>query len=66
MLIIKFEKGGKTTMSPTGYPGTACTAVTGHYQKYMAGDKVADAATPEMYEEPSPLLNPCNRQSEGA
>lgn len=57
MIIMKFEKGGKVTMTPTGYPGEACTKVTGHYRKYMAGDVKSDAPTEEMYESPEAEAN---------
>lgn len=50
MIIFKVEKGGKTTISPIGYPGGECHQVTGHYRKYMAGATVSDVPTAEVLE----------------
>lgn len=61
---MEFKKGGKVVLTPTGYPGEACTRMTGHYRKHMAGEQTAEAVTPEMYEEPEGDTN--TRQQEKA
>lgn len=50
MLVIKFKKGGGVEMTPTGYPGASCRAVTQHFAKYMAGDVARDTPTEEAAE----------------
>lgn len=65
-MIIKFQKGGKTEMLPTGYPGATCTAITSHYAKHMAGDQKKNVPTAEMYEDEQAQLNPGMTRTEEA
>jgi hypothetical protein len=65
-MIIQFKKGGKVTMTPTGYPGEACTKMTAHYRKHMAGDVKSDRPTEEMYEEGQGQTNAPVKQTEKA
>jgi hypothetical protein len=47
MIVMKFKRGGKVEMNPTGYPGGECRRVTDRYRQRMVGIVTKDKDTPE-------------------
>jgi len=50
VIRMKFDRGGKVTISPEGYPGKECQNVTAHIRKHMAGSTHSEVPTDESQE----------------